>query len=74
MGRILLSRLRQIAPAPGWLLAFGMTFVLFEGFLRYLEFRNIPIFARLPVRPGMVILLIASTQYGLRRAVEFHPI
>ena len=74
MGRIILSRLRRIAPDPGWLIAFGVMFVFIEGLLRYLEARRIPIISRMPVRPGNVILLAASVQYGLRRAVEFHPI
>ena len=74
MGRILLTRLRRVAPDPGWLIAFGVIFVLAEGLLRYLEFRHVPIFARLPVRPGNAIILVASVQYGLRRAVEFHPV
>jgi hypothetical protein len=75
MGRILLSRLRRVAPDPGWLIAFAAMFLFVEGLLRYLEFfRNIPIFARLPLRPGNAIMFVASMQYGLRRAVEFHPI
>ena len=32
----LLTRLRQVAPDPGWLIAFGVIFVLAEGLLRYL--------------------------------------
>ncbi len=74
MGRILLSRLRRIVPDPGWLIVFAVAFLFLEGLLRYLEIKNIPIFTILPIRPGYVVLLIASAQYGFRRAVEFHPI
>ncbi len=74
MGRFILSRLRQIAPDPGWLIIFGVFFLSFEGVTRYFESKNIPIFTNLPFRPGYIVLLIASAQYGLRRAVEFHPI
>ena len=60
MGRLLLDRLRLIAPDPGWLVSFGVIFLFAEGGLRYLEMRKIPIFAHLPIRPGSVILLLAS--------------
>ena len=59
MGRIILSRLRRIVPDPGWLIACAVFFLFFEGVVRYLEFKHIPIFARLRIQPGHMVLLVA---------------
>jgi hypothetical protein len=73
IGRIL-PRLKIIAPSSESMVIFLAIFLFFEGWVLFLESRNIPIAAHLPFRPGRVILLYASVQYGLRRVVAFHPI
>jgi hypothetical protein len=73
MHRRRFSRFRQVAPPVPRALAFLVGFVLIEGFLFYLEQNNIPIGARLKIRPGAAILFLASVQHGIVRVTSFHP-
>ena len=74
MVRLILSRLRSVAPDTGKLFGSLVIFLLFEGFIWYLESKNIPIGARLPFRPSAVFLFGASINHGISRVIGFHPI
>jgi hypothetical protein len=73
MRRRRFTRFRQVAPPLPRTLAFLVGFIVIEGFLLYLEQNNIPIGARLRVRPGAVILLLACVQHGIVRVTSYHP-
>jgi hypothetical protein len=74
MLRRALARYRQVAPTLEWTAILVVIFFGLEGFIFFLEARNIPIGARLPVRPGAVILFMAAVTHGLGRAFALHPI
>jgi hypothetical protein len=73
MSRPVWDRLRQIAPDRGRVIAFAILFLSFEASIRYLESINIPISARLPLRPASALSFLAAIAYGIARVTGFHP-
>jgi hypothetical protein len=74
MSRRIGDRFRQIAPDRGRVIAFLVLFVVFEGFVRYIESLGIPISSRLPIRPASGLLFLAAAVYGIARVTSFHPV